>query len=362
MNNLVIYDDVKMSEMSSLSRGDFKVSIEIEDDISEKSVKKGRNKKTEGAGYGGRLKKITHIIGNGDGGGGSGSDSGDFVTTTMIEMRNEMIREKIEEDPLAFRDPYEIGQILEEHIHDIMTKTIIRKSDHKICEVEKSEIGAGADTATGATTDTHDELKIVAYRERDVRNLFGEECAGIDHIFDVGDDIRIFVQDKFEDKSPTLRDVNHFIACVETVRMKSDRKYVLAIFACKIPPTQNCIRAFATRQGFEFIINTISIFELTLDIRARILHFIQHHKQDSSLTDHPTISETETRGNLLAEMRNRQRQRELELKQLEFEISEYKQFCITKLREFTDLATIFAKPETTNSITIINPPPIELIN
>jgi hypothetical protein len=210
MNNLVIYDDVKMSSLHT----DFKVTIEIDD---ENPVKKSRGKKAEGAGYGGRLKKMPQ------------TDT-DFATN-MIEMRNEIIREKIEEDPLAFRDPYEIGQILEEHIHDIMTKTIIGKSDYKISEVE---------------TPDH-ELKILAYRERDVRNLFGEECAGIDHIFDVGDDIRIFVQDKFEDKSPTLRDVNHFIACVETVRMKSDRKYVLAIFACKIPPTQNCIRAFATR-------------------------------------------------------------------------------------------------------------------
>jgi hypothetical protein len=187
---------------------------------------------------------------------------------------------------------------LEEHIHDIISSTLNEESGDHV---------------------------ITGYRERDIRNLYGDECAGIDHIFDIDDDIRIFIQDKFEDKSPTLRDVNHFITCVETVKIKSDRKYTLALFASKITPTTNCAKAFSARCGYEFIINSVSIFELALDVRARIVHFI-HHK--TSITDNLFTGDIENtvelRGKLLADMRERQRQREFELKSLELEIADFK--------------------------------------
>jgi len=81
-------------------------------------------------------------------------------------------------------------------------------------------------------------------REKDIKNKYGVNNSGIDHMFDIfNTNISICIQDKWEETKSSISTVNHFIKCVQNIQLITS-KQILGIFLSKLPITKNSLEAF----------------------------------------------------------------------------------------------------------------------
>jgi hypothetical protein len=81
-------------------------------------------------------------------------------------------------------------------------------------------------------------------REKDIKNIYGINNSGIDHMFDIFyTNISICIQDKWEETKSSISTINHFIKCVQNIQLITN-KQIIGIFLSKLPITKNSLEAF----------------------------------------------------------------------------------------------------------------------
>ncbi len=115
---------------------------------------------------------------------------------------------------------------------------------------------------------TFDSYGILCLREKEVNQKYG--CKGIDHLFDYCGK-RIFLQDKWENKTPNIRDIGYFHSCIDSIE-KFYKVPSLYLFVSKKSPS---------KKGFEMINdhNLISVYSDQMDdlinkLKVKILPFL----------------------------------------------------------------------------------------
>lgn len=92
----------------------------------------------------------------------------------------------------------------------------------------------------------HDVLKLYnlfdCKREKDIKNIYGQQITGIDHMISYNHN-KIYIQCKWENKKPSIRDINHFIASVESIKCNN----CLCLFVSKKEPTKNGFLIFNSK-------------------------------------------------------------------------------------------------------------------
>ena len=78
--------------------------------------------------------------------------------------------------------------------------------------------------------------------EKEVRRLYGNDTTAIDHLIEL-DTYNICIQDKFEQSSPCISKINHFIQCVTNISIRTN-KICLGIYLSLRPLTLNSLQAF----------------------------------------------------------------------------------------------------------------------
>ena len=99
---------------------------------------------------------------------------------------------------------------------------------------------------------------IRCYREKDIQQKYN--CTGIDHILEHNGK-RVYIQAKWEEKSPNIRDISHLYAEIQIVE-KTKKYPSLYIFASKKSPTKRGYEKFA-----EHKINSIYNDDMNLLLR-----------------------------------------------------------------------------------------------
>lgn len=74
--------------------------------------------------------------------------------------------------------------------------------------------------------------KIKIFRENDITRIYGNIAYGIDHLIYI-DNYMICIQDKWENKKPSIRDINHFISAINMICNKTNKELLLALFISK---------------------------------------------------------------------------------------------------------------------------------
>lgn len=62
-------------------------------------------------------------------------------------------------------------------------------------------------------------------REKDVKRIFGNDITAIDHLI-IYDNLYIAIQDKWQNKKPSVDQINHFILCVKNIKQKTNKKII----------------------------------------------------------------------------------------------------------------------------------------
>ena len=75
-----------------------------------------------------------------------------------------------------------------------------------------------------------------------VKNFSGYEY-GIDHYLEIGEYF-ITIQDKWENKNPSIRDINHFIVPTTDIESRNSKKFLCGIFASRMPFTKRGVKIF----------------------------------------------------------------------------------------------------------------------
>jgi hypothetical protein len=91
----------------------------------------------------------------------------------------------------------------------------------------------------------HDYLKSTncnLLSEREVRNKYGSNVSGIDHLI-VSDNYIICIQDKYMKSKPCVSQINHFIYCVFEVSY-IEKKNCIGIYLSNLPPTKEAQMSF----------------------------------------------------------------------------------------------------------------------
>jgi hypothetical protein len=76
------------------------------------------------------------------------------------------------------------------------------------------------------------------FREKEIKNMYGSENSGIDHIIEY-ENKRIYIQDKREETSPNIRDINHFEVCSKNIELQVHSVGFLKLFVSKTETTIN---------------------------------------------------------------------------------------------------------------------------
>lgn len=84
---------------------------------------------------------------------------------------------------------------------------------------------------------TFKNLGVKCHREQYIYNNYG--CWGIDHLLECNNK-RVFIQAKWEEHAPSIRDMGYFFSCIYIVEKKETKQYPsLKIFTSKLPTSKN---------------------------------------------------------------------------------------------------------------------------
>ena len=114
---------------------------------------------------------------------------------------------------------------------------------------------------------------IKCYRENDIKQIYN--LHGVDHLIIHNDNI-ICIQDKWEAKTPKLKDINHFIQTAITIHTNHNKCKLFGLFISKKPCSSGGIDALA-RYEFKNITCSIMI-NLIDDVEKEIIQNILNIK------------------------------------------------------------------------------------
>lgn len=119
------------------------------------------------------------------------------------------------------------------------------------------------------------------YTEKEIRNLFGSEISGIDHLILCDNNI-ITIQDKWESSTPTIRDINHFIKCSDDIfkRKEYKKKSYHGLFVSKKPCGKDGLKSL-TNAGFSNVYTDTSIKDLAELVKIKICDMLDLELSDS---------------------------------------------------------------------------------
>jgi len=134
----------------------------------------------------------------------------------------------------------------------------------------------------------HEYLKLTKNNilsERDIRNKYGSNVSGIDHLIST-DEYIICIQDKFMKSKPCVSQINHFIYCVFEVSY-NEKKKCIGIYLSNLPPTREASMSFQSMNNksenvyFKSINNEI---DKLIDSLLNFLHSINifSYEEDGS--------------------------------------------------------------------------------
>jgi hypothetical protein len=103
----------------------------------------------------------------------------------------------------------------------------------------------------------HDKLsqykELTCYRENEIKQMYN--LYGVDHLI-IYNNIIICIQDKWECKTPSVRDINHFIQTAITIQTKYNNSILYGIFASKKPCSKTGLESL-NRYKFKNIFTNI---------------------------------------------------------------------------------------------------------
>jgi hypothetical protein len=80
------------------------------------------------------------------------------------------------------------------------------------------------------------------FREKHVKQYFGNDITAIDHLI-ISDNLCIAIQDKWQNKKPSVDQINHFILCVKNVKQKINKK-IIGLYLSNLELSQPSQNAF----------------------------------------------------------------------------------------------------------------------
>lgn len=96
-------------------------------------------------------------------------------------------------------------------------------------------------------------------REKEIKRLYGANCSGIDHMFDIPfTNISICIQDKWTNSKSPISTINHFMKCVQNINVQTNRS-IQGIFLSKLPITKPSLQAFEFDNKSQHKVNFINI-------------------------------------------------------------------------------------------------------
>ena len=93
-------------------------------------------------------------------------------------------------------------------------------------------------------------------REKEIKQKFGKECSGIDFYLLI-DNKNIFCQCKWENSTPSINDINHFLQSCKNTNVNNN---VRKLFISKLKPTEAGITSLGKENGIS-INDNISMFK-----------------------------------------------------------------------------------------------------
>jgi hypothetical protein len=102
----------------------------------------------------------------------------------------------------------------------------------------------------------HDYLKSTNFNilnETEIRNKYGSNVSGIDHII-FNDNYIICIQDKYMSSKPCVYQINHFIYCVFEISY-IEKKKCIGLYLSNLAPTRVAQKSFESmNQKYDFVI------------------------------------------------------------------------------------------------------------
>lgn len=89
-------------------------------------------------------------------------------------------------------------------------------------------------------------------REGEIIKKYGKELSGVDVLVET-DSKRIYVQCKWEASTPSIRDINHFVATCESISQKAGYKKFQAYFLSRCPSSMSGMMALEEKLGFSLL-------------------------------------------------------------------------------------------------------------
>ena len=98
----------------------------------------------------------------------------------------------------------------------------------------------------------------IIYRENEVKNKYGSNITAID-LEVIYKNKYIFIQLKWRDNSSSIKDINHFLHCCNSIKKNNNFNDFLPLFVTKIPITKPSLKSLENENGFNIVFNDMDI-------------------------------------------------------------------------------------------------------
>ena len=98
----------------------------------------------------------------------------------------------------------------------------------------------------------------IILRENEVKNKYGSNITAID-LQVIYKNKYVLIQLKWRDNSSSIKDINHFLHCCNTIKNLDNINDILPLFATKIPITKPSLKSLENDKGINIVFNDMDI-------------------------------------------------------------------------------------------------------